>query len=131
MPPATNSPVAGSIGICPEAKIKLPTRTACEYGPMARGAESVAIISFTGNSGSVSTAKTNLYFNRKMLKMGNSNEAGSVLVWGDEVSTGSGPGSPRGQPAWGGGSDRVQVQSGTEPVVRCRAVANSESQSGR
>jgi hypothetical protein len=25
----------------------------------------------------------------------------------NEVSTGSGPGSPRGQPAWGGGSDRV------------------------
>src|SRR5882724_8361587 len=26
---------------------------------------------------------------------------------GDEVSTGSGPGSPSGQPAWGGGCDRV------------------------
>jgi len=25
----------------------------------------------------------------------------------DAVSTGSGPGSPRGQPAWGGGCDRV------------------------
>ena len=31
-----------------------------------------------------------------------------VANHGDEVSTGSGPGSPRGQPAWGGGSDRVQ-----------------------
>src|SRR5881275_2268288 len=28
----------------------------------------------------------------------------------DEVSTGSGPGSPSGQPAWGGGSDRVTPQ---------------------
>src|SRR5260221_418573 len=28
----------------------------------------------------------------------------------DEVSTGSGPGSPRGQPAWGGGTDRVRGQ---------------------
>src|SRR5713226_3894203 len=46
-PPETNSPVAGSIGICPEAKIRLPVRTACEYGPMARGARSVAMISFT------------------------------------------------------------------------------------
>jgi hypothetical protein len=36
--------------------------------------------------------------------------AGSIgLFKGDEVSTGSGPGSPRGQPAWGGGCDRVQA----------------------
>src|SRR5882724_409925 len=33
---------------------------------------------------------------------------GSVL-FEDEVSTGSGPGSPRGQPAWGGGCDRVTI----------------------
>jgi hypothetical protein len=26
----------------------------------------------------------------------------------DEIRTGSGPGSLRGQPAWGGGSDRVE-----------------------
>jgi len=29
------------------------------------------------------------------------------INWAMEVSTGSDPGSPRGQPAWGGGSDRV------------------------
>src|SRR2546421_7135908 len=28
---------------------------------------------------------------------------------GHEVSTESGPGSPRGQPAWGGGCDRVMI----------------------
>src|SRR5256714_5243693 len=31
----------------------------------------------------------------------------------DEVSTGSGPGSPRGQPAWGGGCDRVDLSIDT------------------
>src|SRR5216683_3581052 len=71
MPPAMNSPVTGSIGICPEAKIRLPARTACEYGPMARGARSVAIISFTGGSGSVLTAKTNLYFITNLEKLKN------------------------------------------------------------
>ena len=30
-----------------------------------------------------------------------------------EVSTGSGPGSPRGQPAWGGGCDRVSIDTKT------------------
>ena len=32
-------------------------------------------------------------------------------IWRHEVRTGSGPGSPRGQPAWGGGSDRVDYVS--------------------
>ncbi len=30
--------------------------------------------------------------------------------WVDEYRTGSGPGSPRGQPAWGGGCDRSSTQ---------------------
>jgi hypothetical protein len=36
---------------------------------------------------------------------------GSILICDrdDAVSTGSGPGSPRGQPAWGGGCDRVSI----------------------
>jgi arginyl-tRNA synthetase len=35
-----------------------------------------------------------------------------------EVSTGSGPGSPSGQPAWGGGSDRVRAE--TEKLIQDR-----------
>ena len=35
---------------------------------------------------------------------------------GDEVSTGRGSGSPSGQPAWGGGCDRVSVYA----IVDCR-----------
>src|SRR5690606_8064378 len=41
MSPATSSPVAGSIGICPDRYTVSPQRTACEYGPMAAGAWSV------------------------------------------------------------------------------------------
>jgi hypothetical protein len=42
-------PVAGSIGICPEQKIIFPALTACEYGPIAPGAFSVEIVSFTNS----------------------------------------------------------------------------------
>jgi len=35
----------------------------------------------------------------------------------DEVRTGSGPGSPRGQPAWGGGSDRVTETSASPALI--------------
>ena len=31
-----------------------------------------------------------------------------AFTWDDKYGTGSDPGSPRGQPAWGGGSDRVK-----------------------
>ena len=41
MSPATRAPVAGSRGIWPDTKSRLPARTACEYGPMAFGAASV------------------------------------------------------------------------------------------
>ena len=41
MPPGTKAPVLGSIGICPEVNSMLPTRIACEYGPMAAGASGV------------------------------------------------------------------------------------------
>jgi len=34
---------------------------------------------------------------------------GAIATGSREASTGSGPGSPRGQPAWGGGSDRMQL----------------------
>ena len=37
----TNSPVAGTSGICPEVKTKSPTTYACTYGPIACGALSV------------------------------------------------------------------------------------------
>jgi hypothetical protein len=36
-----------------------------------------------------------------------------------QYRTGSGPGSPRGQPAWGGGSDRV-LDSTWQPDLRSR-----------
>jgi dipeptidyl aminopeptidase/acylaminoacyl peptidase len=39
-----------------------------------------------------------------------------------QVSTGSGPGSPRGQPAWGGGSDRVESQAKTPATPKDRDV---------
>ncbi len=35
-------------------------------------------------------------------------EAKTLATWVDEYGTGSGPGSPDGQPGWGGGSDRLQ-----------------------
>jgi len=41
MSPATSSLVCGSKGICPDTQMVLPTRTACEYTPMAAGAASV------------------------------------------------------------------------------------------
>src|SRR6266446_5808525 len=49
---------------------------------------------------------------------------GSVLVCyaRDGVSTGSGPGSPRGQPAWGGGCDRVAANRG---IMVARVVTRS------
>jgi hypothetical protein len=31
-----------------------------------------------------------------------------LATWVEEYGTGSGPGSPDGQPGWGGGSDRTQ-----------------------
>jgi hypothetical protein len=31
-----------------------------------------------------------------------------LATWVEEYGTGSGPGSPDGQPGWGGGSDRLQ-----------------------
>src|SRR6266545_4122616 len=37
-----------------------------------------------------------------------SHVAKSLVTWVDEYGTGSGPGSPDGQPGWGGGSDRLQ-----------------------
>src|SRR6266498_5315802 len=37
-----------------------------------------------------------------------SHVAKSLATWVDEYGTGSGPGSPDGQPGWGGGSDRLQ-----------------------
>src|SRR3954469_9559909 len=44
MSPSTRLPVAGSSGIWPEKYTVLPARTACEYGPMADGAFSVAMV---------------------------------------------------------------------------------------
>ncbi len=44
MSPATSSPVAGSSGTCPETYTVLPTRTACEYVPIAFGASVVLMI---------------------------------------------------------------------------------------
>jgi exodeoxyribonuclease III len=41
--PATSSPVRGSSGICPEQKTSPPATMACEYGPIAAGAASVAM----------------------------------------------------------------------------------------
>ena len=35
-----------------------------------------------------------------------------IHSWVDRYRTGSGPGSPRGQPAWGGGSDRIEHSAG-------------------
>jgi hypothetical protein len=50
--PSTTLPVAGSSGIWPEKYTTLPTRTACEYGPMAAGACSVLMIwRLMGHSG--------------------------------------------------------------------------------
>src|SRR5580704_5984819 len=46
-PPSTIWLVAGSNAICPAVKINPPAFTACEYGPIALGALSVEIISFT------------------------------------------------------------------------------------
>jgi hypothetical protein len=34
------------------------------------------------------------------------------------VSTGSGPGSPGGQPAWGGGCDQVSINASVESAMR-------------
>ena len=45
-----------------------------------------------------------------------------------EFETGSGPGSPRGQPAWGGGSDRVKHSSRSFGV---RIITKSGLGSGR
>src|ERR1700731_2172461 len=42
--PLTNSLVRGSNGIWPDTQTVLPTRTACEYVPMAAGASVVEII---------------------------------------------------------------------------------------
>jgi lactate permease len=39
-------------------------------------------------------------------------------IWRHEVRTGSGPGSPSGQPAWGGGCDRVEGVSEARPSGR-------------
>src|SRR5690242_941403 len=44
MSPSTSAPVTGSSGIWPEKYTVLPARTACEYGPMAAGARSVAMM---------------------------------------------------------------------------------------
>ncbi len=33
----------------------------------------------------------------------------TLASWVDKYGTGSGPGSPDGQPGWGGGSDRIQA----------------------
>src|SRR5215218_5667369 len=41
MSPETIWPVAGSIGTWPETKSSEPARTACEYGPIASGADVV------------------------------------------------------------------------------------------
>src|SRR5688500_8582555 len=49
MSPPTSSPVAGSIGICPARKSRLPARSACEYGPARFGAWGVATGVFTTN----------------------------------------------------------------------------------
>src|SRR2546423_14419160 len=51
---------------------------------------------------------------RTISKLRSSTEAGGIVLicrWRDGVKTGSGPGSPRGQPAWGGGCDRVATDS--------------------
>src|SRR5438270_11017701 len=45
-----------------------------------------------------------------------------VLTLANEVSTGRGPGSPRGQPAWGGGCDRVTI-----PAISILAIAATRS----
>jgi len=44
------------------------------------------------------------------------------------VSTGSGPGSPSGQPAWGGGSDRVESQAKAPVAPKDRDVQLSQLQ---
>src|SRR5215207_5826608 len=49
MSPSTSSPLAGSIGICPARKSRLPARTACEYGPAGVGAGGVETGVFTTN----------------------------------------------------------------------------------
>src|SRR5665213_4001093 len=43
IPPSTICPVVGSRPTCPEANNISPTRTACEYGPIAAGASLVEI----------------------------------------------------------------------------------------
>src|SRR5262245_42019522 len=43
--PRTSSPVAGSSGICPDRNSRSPERTAWLYGPMARGARAVVMVS--------------------------------------------------------------------------------------
>ena len=48
-------------------------------------------------------------------------------VWEHEVSTGSGPGSPSGQPAWGGGCDRVV----SEPRASARTPSQEALPDGR
>src|SRR5215831_4178486 len=45
MSPPTSCMLAGSSGICPERYTVSPTRTACEYGPIAAGALSLWMIS--------------------------------------------------------------------------------------
>jgi hypothetical protein len=52
----------------------LPARTAYEYGPMARGASSVVMISFVDAIDNNQRPKQNLYFNRPMDKMKNARE---------------------------------------------------------
>src|SRR5665213_4235248 len=44
MSPLTSAPLTGSSGICPDTYTVSPTRTACEYGPMALGASAVWMI---------------------------------------------------------------------------------------
>src|SRR5712691_5132567 len=45
------------------------------------------------------------------------NESTDYRLWVDEYRTGSGPGSPRGQPAWGGGCDRVALGINNVSVI--------------
>ena len=46
-------------------------------------------------------------------------------AWESRVSTESGPGSPRGQPAWGGGCDRINSQRGR--LIRLATARGSDA----
>jgi acyl-coenzyme A synthetase/AMP-(fatty) acid ligase len=47
----------------------------------------------------------------------------AFVVLREEVRTGTGPGPPSGQPAWGGGSDRVEM--GNSPTLRVNSFIQS------